>query len=94
MRAPLNTLEANWAYMVIGALAWSLKAWLALVQPGSERTRQLLTMEFKTFLSAVMLLPCQIVRAGRQLLYRLLRWNPWVDMLCQVSERLRKLRLA
>jgi hypothetical protein len=94
LRAPLNTLEANWAYMVIGALAWSLKAWLALVQPGSERTRDLLTMEFKTFLSAVMLLPCQIVRAGRQLLYRLLRWNPWVDMLCQVSERLRKLRLT
>jgi hypothetical protein len=94
LRAPLNTLEANWAYMVIGALAWSLKVWLALVQPGSARTRELLTMEFKTFLSAVMLLPCQIVRAGRQLLYRLLRWNPWVDMLCAVSERLRKLRLT
>ena len=29
LRAPLNTLEANWAYMVIVALAWSLKAWFA-----------------------------------------------------------------
>jgi hypothetical protein len=94
LRAPLNTLEANWAYMVIGALAWSLKAWLALVQPASDRTRQLLTMEFKKFLAEVMLLPCQIVRAGRRLIYRLLRWNPWVDMLCRVSERLRKLRLT
>src|SRR4051812_40269031 len=26
MRLPVNTLESNWAYMVIGALAWSLKA--------------------------------------------------------------------
>src|SRR5262245_1993949 len=30
LRAPVNTLESNWAYMVIGALAWNLKAWLAL----------------------------------------------------------------
>jgi hypothetical protein len=94
LRAPSNTLEANWAYMVIGALAWSVKAWLALVQPGSERARQLLTMEFKRFLGEVMLLPCQVVWAGRRLIYRLLRWNPWVDMLCRVSELLRKLRLT
>jgi hypothetical protein len=51
-------------------------------------------MEFKKFLSEVMLLPCPIVRAGRRLIYRLLRWNPWVDMLCRVSELLRKLRLT
>ena len=25
--APCDTLEANWVAMVIGALAWSLKAW-------------------------------------------------------------------
>src|SRR5207244_4404336 len=33
LRLPVNTLVANWAYMVIGALAWNLKAWLALAQP-------------------------------------------------------------
>ena len=93
MRAPSNTLLANWAYMVIGALAWNLKAWLALLQPAAQ-ARRLLTMEFKTFLGEVLLLPCQIVRAGRQLIYRLLQWNPWVEMLCQSSERLRKLRLT
>ena len=94
LRAPSNTLLANGAYMVIGALAWNLKAWLALLQPAAVLGRRLLTMEFRTFLSEVMLLPCQIVRAGRRLLYRLLQWNPWVDMLCQMSERLRKLRLT
>ena len=80
--------------MVLGALAWSVKVWLGLVQPASGRSRQLLTMEFKKFLGEVMLLPCQIARAGRRLIYRLLRWNAWVDMLCRVSERLRKLRLT
>jgi hypothetical protein len=91
LRAPSNTLEANWAYMVIGALAWNLKAWLALVQPKTGYGPQLLKMEFRTFLDDVMLLPCQIVRSGRRLLFRLLKWNPWVKMLFQVSELLRQL---
>jgi Transposase DDE domain group 1 len=94
LRAPVNTLESNWAYMVIVALAWNLKIWLGLVQAGSKLGQQLLTMEFRTFLAEVMLLPCQIVRTGGQLIYRLLQWNPWVNMLCQVSELLRKLRLT
>jgi Transposase DDE domain group 1 len=94
LRAPVNTLESNWAYMVIGALAWSLKAWLGLVQPKEPVAGGLLTMEFKKFVQEVMQLPCQIVRAGRQLIYRLLQWNPWVDMLCKASELLRKLRLT
>lgn len=94
LRAAVNTLESNWAYMVIGALAWSMKAWLGLVQPKNPAAAGLLTMEFKRFVQEVMQLPCQIVRAGRQLIYRLLQWNPWVDMLCKASELLRKLRLT
>ena len=49
-------------------------------------------MEFKKFLQEVVLLPCQVVRAGRRLLYRLLQWNPWVDLLCRCVEVLRRLR--
>lgn len=91
LRAPVNTLEANWAYMVIGALAWSLKAWLALLAPCAVTGQQLLTMEFRKFLDEVVLLPCQIVRTGGRLIFRLLQWNPWAKVLCQVSERLRQL---
>jgi hypothetical protein len=94
LRAPVNTLESNWAYRVIGALAWNFKVWLALVQPRSGYARQLLTMEFRKFLDEVMLLPCQIVWSGRRLIVRLLQWSPWVDMLGRVSELLRKLRLT
>jgi hypothetical protein len=94
LRAPVNTLESNWAYMVIGALAWNMKAWLALLQPRAAHRQQLLTMEFRKFLGEVVLLPCQVVREGRRLIYRLLRWNPWVNVLCRVSELLRKLRLT
>jgi hypothetical protein len=94
LRAPVNTLAANWAYMVIGCLAWSMKAWLGLVQPKSGQGRQLLTMEFRRFIDEVMLLPCQIITTGRRLVIRLLQWNPWVNMLCQVSELLRTLRFG
>src|SRR5947209_9249568 len=33
LRAPLGNLESNWAYMVMTALAWNLKAWWALTLP-------------------------------------------------------------
>jgi hypothetical protein len=94
LRAPSNTLESNGAYMVIAALAWSLKAWLALLLPRAADRQGLLTMEFKKFLAEVVLLPCQVVRAGRRLVYRFLQWNPWVDVLCRGVEVLRHLRFA
>jgi hypothetical protein len=91
LRAPVNTLESNWAYMVIGSLAWTLKAWLALLLPKGEQARQLLTMEFRRFLDEVMLLPCQIVRSGGRLIFRYLQWNAWVKVLVNVSEVLHQL---
>ena len=94
LRALSNTLESNWAWMVIGALAWNLKAWLALVQPKTGYGARLLAMEFRTFLEEVVLLPCQVVQAGRCLVYRLLQWSPWVDMLFRVSVLLRALRFG
>jgi hypothetical protein len=94
LRAPVNTLLANWAYMVIGSLAWSLKAWLALLQPKAEQRQVLLTMEFKRFLQELVLLPCQVVYSGRQLIYRLLQWNAWVSILMMTVECLRRLCLT
>ena len=86
LHAPLNTLVANWAYMVMAALAWSLKAWCALLLPVSprwralhqEQRRRLLTMEFATFRRAFIDIPCQIVTGGRQVRWRVLAWNPWL----------------
>lgn len=89
MRMPVDTLESNWAYMVMAALAWSLKAWLALLLPESGRwadrhraeKRRVLTMEFRTFVNALIMMPCQIVRGARRLTYRLLSWSPWQPVL-------------
>ena len=38
LQAPVDNLVSNWAYMVMTALAWNLKAWLALQLPEQPRT--------------------------------------------------------
>jgi len=78
MRMPVDDLVSNWAYMVMAALAWNLKAWYGLLVPDRERGLELVRMEFRRFLHAIILLPCQIIRAGRKIVYRLLGYNGWL----------------
>jgi hypothetical protein len=94
MRLPVNTLESNWAYMVMGALAWSFKAWLALLQPKAEHRQTLLTMEFKQFLQVWLTLPCQILDSGRQFVFRLVSYNAWVPVLLATVDLLHDLCLS
>ena len=84
-RMPVDTLLSNGAYMVMAALAWTLKAWFALRLPTTGRwaarytaeKAAVLRMEFKAFLHAFMLIPVHVVRTSRRLVFRLLAWNPW-----------------
>ena len=46
-------------------------------------------MEFKKFLNVLMRAPCQIVRTGRRIVYRLLSWNPWQEVLLRAVQALR-----
>jgi Transposase DDE domain group 1 len=96
LHAPVNTLDANRAYMTMAALAWTLKAWCALLLPVHPRwaethnrqRRQLLNMEFRTFLAAFIAIPAQIVRSGRQTRWRILAWNPWLAALFRLADSL------
>jgi hypothetical protein len=96
LRAPLNTLEANWVYMVIASLAWSLKAWFALMLPADGRWRQarqadrerFLRMEFRSFVQRIIMVPAQILRTGRTLVYRLLAWRPDLPILFRLLDAL------
>jgi len=96
MKLPVDNLLSNWAYMVMASLAWSLKAWwglmlpkhkgrrgggLALRQRHAQEKQDIVRMEFKRFVASVIRLPCQIVRTGRRLVYRLLSYNPWQSAL-------------
>jgi hypothetical protein len=97
LRAAVDNLVSNWAYMVMTALAWNLKAWFALLIPEHPRHKEahraqkrgLLRMEFKRFVNTIILMPCQIARGGRRLIYRLLSWNEWQGVFLRVVFSLR-----
>lgn len=97
LAAPVDNLHSNWAYMVMTSLAWNLKAWWALWLPVEARWREkheaektrVLRMEFKTFLNAFIKIPCQIVRAGRRLIYRVLNYNPHLPVFFRLCAALR-----
>jgi hypothetical protein len=98
LHAPVDNLESNWAYMLMTSLAWNLKAWWALMLPElagrwQEQHRAdkkwVLRIEFKTFLNTFMLIPCQIIKTGGKLVYRLLGWNPRLNIFFRLLDTLR-----
>ncbi len=97
LQMPVNHLVSNWAYMVMASLAWTLKAWFALLLPAHGRWKEkhqqekttVLRMEFKRFVNAFMRVLCQVVRTGRRLTYRLLAWNPWQAVFLRGADTLR-----
>jgi Transposase DDE domain group 1 len=90
MQLPVNDLVSNWAYMVMASVAWTLKAWWGLMLPEAkgrgrevrqQQKRDAVRMEFKRFVASIVRLPCQILRSGRRLIYRLLSYSPWQEPL-------------
>ena len=84
--------------MVMASLAWSLKAWSALLTPVHGRWREkhesekqtLLRMDFVTFRKAMIAIPAQIVRTAGKIIYRFLAWNPWQPVFFRLVEQLSK----
>ena len=91
LRMPSGDLYSNWAYMVIAALAWSLKAWYAMMIPEKEHNRHVLKMEFKKFLNNFIMIPCQIVKSGRRLIYRVLNYNRYLETFFKIFEHIQSL---
>ena len=96
LAAPLNDLASNWAYMVMGMLAWNLQCWLSLSirEAGNaaaggkrrEQKRKLLRMDFSTFRQNMILIPAQILRSSRRLIYRILTWTPSLETFFSLHE--------
>lgn len=98
LHAPVGDLLSNEAYMLMTALAWNLKAWLALsleVPAGrsaatNERQaekRRLLSLEFRTFVNYFVRLPAQVVKTARRIVVRLLGYNTWQPTFFRLAEQ-------
>jgi len=94
LRMPVGDLDSNWAYMVMASLAWTLKAWFALMARRVEDRAKLLAMEFRGFLNGIVRIPCQIIRTGRRILYRILGYNQWTSLFLTTFGRIRRLRFT
>ena len=55
---------------------------------------ELVKMEFRGFLNAILLIPCQIVRTSRRIIYRVLTYNSWLGDFFATWERLQRLVLV
>jgi hypothetical protein len=89
LKARLDSLESNWAYMVIVSLAWSMKAWLALQLPEKGKLEEIrndvLRMEFRRFLNTIIHIPCQIISSGRRIIYRIQGYRPSVRAFLELA---------
>ena len=100
LTAPLDNLVSNGAYMLIASLAWTLKLWSGLMIRSEGRKEQrdeqarwrqrVLRMEFATYCNAVIQIPASIIRRSRQLLYRLLSYQPSVDGLLLMHDHINR----
>ena len=91
MRMPVRDLNSNWAYMVMASLAWNLKSWFGQLMPSRARGRETIRMEFKRFLNMMILIPCQIIRTGRKIIYKILSYNRWLKDLFATQELIKQI---
>jgi len=94
LRMPMGDLVSNWAYMVMASLAWTLKAWFALLTRKGEERSVLLRMRFRRFLNSIVRVPCQIICSGRRVVYRILGYNQWTRTFMRTFARIRDLQFT
>jgi hypothetical protein len=94
LRMPVDNLVSNWSYMVMASLAWTLKAWVALLVRRREHRDQLLAMEFRRFIHGLIRIPVQIITGGRRIIYRILGYTQWTHTFLATFERVRRLQVA
>jgi hypothetical protein len=92
LRVPLHDLISNWAYMLIAALAWNIKAWFALMMHRKADRRDYIRMEFRRFFHSVILIPATIIRRARGITVRLVGYTPALDRLFSAWNTIERLR--
>ncbi|MDQ3566293.1 MAG: IS1380 family transposase, partial [Pseudomonadota bacterium] len=64
------------------------------LMPRKQRGLEVLRMEFRRFLQSFILIPAQIVRTGRRIIYRILGYNEHLQDFFATFERIRRLAVS
>ena len=94
LRVPLYDLTSNWAYMVIAALAWNIKSWFAMMMHRKTDRRAYIAMEFRRFLTGIILIPAMIIRRARSITVRLIGYQPSLDRLFSAWNTIERTRFG
>jgi Transposase DDE domain group 1 len=94
LRVPLYDLLSNWAYMVIAALAWNIKSWFAMMLHRKTERREYIAMEFRRFLTGIILIPAMIIRRARAITIRLIGYQPSLDRLFSTWNTIERTRFG
>ncbi|MCH7915805.1 MAG: hypothetical protein IH856_22675 [Deltaproteobacteria bacterium] len=94
LRMPSSDLLSNWAYMVISALAWNLKAWYGLMVQAQSKKKDILRMEFKRFLLSYIQIPCQVLKTCRSLVYRILTYSEHLATFIETFAYIKRLKFT
>ena len=94
MKNPAAEFFASWAYMVICSMAWNVKSWMALVMQDEEARSKLIRMEYKRFKNYFINIPCQIIKTGRTIVYRILNYTPWTETFWSTFHYIREFKFA
>lgn len=97
MRMQVDDLVSNWAYMVIAALAWNMKAWYGLLTPNKVLGHQIISMEFKRFVNTVntfIKIPCVIINTGRRIVYRFIGYNSYLKDFFKTFAAMKRLKFC
>jgi hypothetical protein len=94
LRVPLYDLNSNWAYMLIAALAWNIKAWFALMMHRKTDRHDYIRMEFRRFFHTIILIPAMITRRARGITVRLIGYTPALDRLFTATTTIERIRFG
>lgn len=94
MSMPTSDLLSNWAYLAIATLAWSLKTWYGQLIPDRKASGKVIRMEFKKFLHSFVMIPCQILKRSRRLVYRILCYRETLTTFFKTYDVIRRLKFT
>ena len=94
LKMPAAEFMANWAYMAICSLAWNIKSWLGLIIPDQAKRHRITSCEFKSFQNMIINIPCQIIKSGRQIIFKFLNCNEWVNIILDIFQIIKERKFS
>jgi hypothetical protein len=90
MRMPTGELLANWAFLMMGQIAWNLKAWAALLVLPQESAR----WEWKRFRHAFAYIAAKVIRQARRVLAKISGAHRYAGEMLSALNRVAALNLS